>query len=246
MENFLKKLRKIIDEESTDSIKYIIAKFILQNQDYVVANHTKNIAKQCNVSPASIIRFCSSLGLEGLNELKYIIKNDKSNYPIKENWDENEKNYLDIWTEGFKNLIINLKNDKNIFNLFLKEKNICIFAFNVAYFATKNFLQRIRVKKYKVFLEQDISTIEWYIDHTSKKDVIIFISLSGGNYILQNFAKKVKGKCKTFAILGAKLGFENDVDASIILENKEAQFWDIYSIRAQLLQQLWDFLLIQL
>jgi|GEM_PF-5150803 len=41
MEKFFKKLKKIIDEESTDSIKYIIAKFVLQNQDYVVAKPYK-------------------------------------------------------------------------------------------------------------------------------------------------------------------------------------------------------------
>ncbi|ARU91493.1 Transcriptional regulator, RpiR family [Spiroplasma clarkii] len=246
MENLIKKLIKTINEEEVNSIKWTIASFFIDNLDFVAQSQTKEIAKQCHVSPASIIRFCSLLGYSGINELKYIVKNSKANYPARENWDENERNYLEIWTEGFLNLSTNLKNNKQIFQCFEGDRSIYIFAFNVAYFASKNFLQRIRVKNYKVFLEQDISTIDWYIDHIKNDDVIIFVSLSGNNYILQNFAKKAKGKCQTFAVIGDRLGFENDVDNHLLLENKESNFWNLYSIRSQLLQQLWDLLLIQL
>lgn len=247
MAKILKQINKLILENDENSVKTIIGKFIIDNIDFVIKNDTKTIAKECNVSAATIIRLCKYLNLDGINELKYQLKNIKVSVPYNDFQTNQHDKYLKIREHGSNQLIYNFNTYKeNILEWFNKGNNIYFFCFNVAFYATKNFVQRARAKGYKLFIEDDMSSIEWYIEHIKPQDRIIFISLSGNNYLLETSAKKVSKKAKIAAILGENSSFTKYVDYYFLLENNEDELWELFSIRSQLLQQLLDFILIEL
>ena len=60
-----------------------IAKFIINNEDFVLASSITVLAKKIGTNPASITRFCQSLRYKGYNELKFYIENDMLLLPEK-------------------------------------------------------------------------------------------------------------------------------------------------------------------
>ena len=60
-----------------------IAKFILNNEDFVLRNSITVIANKIGTNPASITRFCQALRFKGFNELKFYIENEMLMLPEK-------------------------------------------------------------------------------------------------------------------------------------------------------------------
>ncbi|AXK51779.1 MurR/RpiR family transcriptional regulator [Spiroplasma alleghenense] len=248
MDKILKKINHIIQHD-TNAVRVTIAKFVIDNQEFVMENETAQIAKKCHVASSSITRFCQSIGLSGLNELKFILKSRQNfNSNLQENsFEENLDKYNEIKVSAALSLTNNWLNKKDeIIKLFNKDINIYIFCFNVAFFASKGFVQRMRGIGYKIFLEDDVSSIQWYVDNIKPQDLVIFVTLSGHNYLLESYAKTFFNKSYTLGILGQDSSFNQVVDKTFILDNQESQLWDFYSIRSQTLQQFWDFLYLQL
>ncbi|WP_031542704.1 MurR/RpiR family transcriptional regulator [Mesoplasma photuris] len=246
MDIILKRINKIIADGTNGDTNVSIAKFILDNLNYVSAHKTSEIADKCNVAPSSIIRFCKIIGLEGINELKFIIKKSRDSIKLSMEYDEYFEKYLIAKNNSAALLNENfLDIRENIIRMFAKKRNIHIFCFNIAFFATKGFVQRMRKKQYSIFLEDDISSIQSYIDVVKEEDLVIFVSLSGENHLLEGFSKSLENKCETFAILGKDTEFKNVVDEYFILENTEEEFWDLFSIRSQTLQQFWDYVFLE-
>lgn len=50
--------------------EYVIADFILQHGKQVMTLSIHELAQQCDVSVATVVRFCRSIGLSGYPELK--------------------------------------------------------------------------------------------------------------------------------------------------------------------------------
>ena len=65
MSNIRIQLLNVINRESSDSMNFIIAQYILENLDRRKVITTKELADNCNVSKSSISRFCRKIGYEG-------------------------------------------------------------------------------------------------------------------------------------------------------------------------------------
>lgn len=247
MEEVIRLINGVISSSKDGDIKSVIGKFILNNVDFIKENNVAGVAKKCNVSPSTIIRFCQELNISGFNELKYIFKKNNDFIDVNQNQNSFSDKYLKIKNDATNYINSNFTNlAQDLTPYMQKNRNIYIFCFNIAYFATKPFIQRMRKNNYNIFLEGDLSAIQSYIDNVKEEDLVIFISLSGTNKIIESFAKILKGKSHTFAILGKDEGFSKHVDHFCILKNNEIDFWDLFSIRSQSLQQFWDYLFISL
>lgn len=73
MSNIRIQLLNVINRESSDSMNFIIAQYILENLDRRKVITTKELADNCNVSKSSISRFCRKIGYEDFMELQYAI-----------------------------------------------------------------------------------------------------------------------------------------------------------------------------
>lgn len=91
----------VIEKEDPASTNYIIADYILKNainQDNI---STTELAKACNVSKASISRFCRKIGLEDFWKLKMLIRGFKpgktvtQKYSFKQTTDDDVINFID-------------------------------------------------------------------------------------------------------------------------------------------------------
>ena len=67
-------LMSLLGNEDPGSTDYVIADYILKNVESLAKVSTSTLAENCNVSKASISRFCKKIGLEDFFELKYLIK----------------------------------------------------------------------------------------------------------------------------------------------------------------------------
>lgn len=65
----------VLEKEEPGSTNYTIAAYLLQNSGSLNNISTSELAKACNVSKASISRFCKKIGLEDFFTLKVLIKN---------------------------------------------------------------------------------------------------------------------------------------------------------------------------
>lgn len=65
------RLLSIINHEEMDSTNFVIAKYLLEKIDVLNTISTKEISEECNVSKASISRFCRKIGYEDFQELQY-------------------------------------------------------------------------------------------------------------------------------------------------------------------------------
>lgn len=63
-------LYSFLNEEDVDSPNYTIAKYILEHMDSVQSYSIKEFSEKCNVSVATVSRFCRKAGLENFFELK--------------------------------------------------------------------------------------------------------------------------------------------------------------------------------
>lgn len=66
-------LYSMIENEKMGSVNYSIASYIVENIASLKYCSSTELAKQCNVSKASISRFCRNLGLEDYFDLKVLI-----------------------------------------------------------------------------------------------------------------------------------------------------------------------------
>lgn len=73
MSNIRIQLLNVINRESSNSMNFIIAQYILENLDRRKVITTKELADNCNVSKSSISRFCRKIGYEDFMELQYAI-----------------------------------------------------------------------------------------------------------------------------------------------------------------------------
>ncbi|ATZ18705.1 RpiR family transcriptional regulator [Williamsoniiplasma somnilux] len=243
--DIIKKIKDIVIN-TNNSVNISIANYILNKGENILNQNIKYVANKCNVSTASVVRFCKILNLEGFNELKYYLKNQ--NKPIKEYKRVDLKStndflvaYKQIKKESFHSIIELSSELFSLKNKIKESRNIYIFCLNVAYNASKSFVQRMRSFDSNIFLESDPSSIEWYIDLLQPNDLVIFVTLSGENAMLLKYSKFINNKAQTILISGNDSPIKKFVNKSIIFNNKESELWDVYSLRSQSLQHIWDF-----
>ncbi|WP_296883404.1 MULTISPECIES: hypothetical protein [unclassified Thomasclavelia] len=91
----------VIEKEEPGSTNYIIADYIIKNSQDLDNISTVELAKACNVSKASISRFCRKIGLEDFLALKILIRSYKpgktvsQKYSFKQTTDDDVINFID-------------------------------------------------------------------------------------------------------------------------------------------------------
>lgn len=60
----------LINSEPNDTVNYNIAYYLLNHIDHMDAMNIGDLAKQCNVSKATVSRFCRELGFESFYEMR--------------------------------------------------------------------------------------------------------------------------------------------------------------------------------
>ncbi len=150
----------------------------------------QQLAKECNVSHTSIIRFAKKLGLDGYSELKIYLK-----------WDLNKKIQFDqrimnITSEEFKDTVAHMQviDFDNIFKIIDESRYIYIVSTgevqrNVAQELKREF---ITLKKVMYVIEAGNEELDIIVRNISKEDAMILISFSGNNETIVTLAKILK------------------------------------------------------
>lgn len=81
------RLFSVINTEASASVEYQIAKYVLEHIQDMDISSTSSLAAQCNVSKASVSRFCQQIGLNDFFELRAEIFNFKKELVRKMNFD---------------------------------------------------------------------------------------------------------------------------------------------------------------
>lgn len=107
-------LVSLIAKEDKSSVDYHIAEFLLENAHHLKHVSINSLAKSCNVSPASISRFCKHIGLDDFWSLKELIhtyypgKSVKSKYKFEQKQEIEAYNFLDELLECIQKLKENI------------------------------------------------------------------------------------------------------------------------------------------
>ncbi|PPE04818.1 RpiR family transcriptional regulator [Entomoplasma ellychniae] len=175
-----------------------------------------------NPSPTKITRFAEKLNLKGYRELKLRLSDisksiiiDGNFVNVSEKINNNSKvfykKYVKIHNESFEKQFNYLSHkDIKIFNdCFTYSKRIFIFAFNLSYNISKNFVQRMCWKGLNIISESDPVSIETYINTITKNDCVILITISGNNSLIKGIAEQLTKKTNLLGIGNKTCDFQN-------------------------------------
>lgn len=109
-------LLSVINSEPSDSTNYLLASKILKNLDTLQDVSVQSLADLCNVSIATISRFCRMLNLSGFSELKYLINSYSRTpyYQFKQCGLDLESFSLEDFITASAERVLDLKNTLNM------------------------------------------------------------------------------------------------------------------------------------
>lgn len=148
------------------------------------------LARACNVSHTSILRFTKKLGLDGFSELKVYIK-----------WDLSEKSeftpqIIDESCDGLIKTIEDMKNTDftSICTMIDQAERVFVYGTGVVQNNMASELRRHFLYSHKVFHIAGHGTeLDTLINNATERDLFIIISLSGDNEDAVTLARVLKG-----------------------------------------------------
>lgn len=171
------------------------------------------LAKRCNASKTSIMRFSKKISLSGFSELKLYLKMDADKKKPK------QEDFLELLCSNYITSIGKLQemNMDSAFDLIYNAKRVFLFGTGHSQNNAANELHRMffnaRILSYVFDANIDIEDI---MDNINSKDVMILISLNGESDFVVKLAKRLKMKnIKSISITKAK----NNTLASLSTEN---------------------------
>ncbi|WP_424526346.1 MurR/RpiR family transcriptional regulator [Spiroplasma endosymbiont of Glossina fuscipes fuscipes] len=252
--NLLKQLQ-ILAVDQKNLTNQTIARYILMNLATINKLTTSELASNCFTSAAGIIRFCQKLGLEGINELKFKVKYlteyvslDVQQFNANKQLVQDEmaffNEYLKIKIESAQLLHTNFfQNDwSTLIKKITIAKTVFIFAFNLAYNVSRNFVQRLRWINKNVIHQNDLNSIESYLPMITSDDMVLYITLSGQSNFIATIAKQVNPDVYSFGIIGKKTALTDHLTDYFVVNSRENEIWDVFSIRSQTVMQFLDYL----
>lgn len=185
------KLEELVDKYYVDlnANDLYIWKYISQHKWDCQNLSIQELAKRCNISHMTIIRFAQKLKLKGYSELKVYLR-----------WEANEQvafddKVIDDVSADYLKLIEYIKNQDfhRIFDMFDQADRIFIYGTgeiqkNVAKEFKRIFMYRQKI----VHLIEGNDETAIISNFLTDKDVIILISLSGSSTLIKNFAHTLK------------------------------------------------------
>lgn len=179
-----------------------IADYILKNPLKVTSMTVTDLAKASHSSPASVTRFCESLGVNGFSNLKVelaaAISADKdAKFEIEDNEPLQEmKDKLLDWSYQAMNDTINYLNEEklNEVNEFIENsKKMYTFGVGSSYLVAENIVMKWSRLGKTVICDKDEHSLVMKMTADPKKSVLILISNSGETksvLTLQKIAKE--------------------------------------------------------
>lgn len=197
MSNIRIKLLTIINKESLDSVNYIIAQYILENLTKMRHLSNTELAHECNVSKASISRFCKKLGYDDYFNLQIEIASYNAR-DHKGNQDNDKiQNYLldvvdssaalmdNLDSETLKELVTDIKNYDRV--VLMGQVQSSLPAFSLQHNLTLT-------GKY-VYCTQDLEEHRSMLNKL-RQDTLVIVFSSGGKFFdrVLNVERYLKGK----------------------------------------------------
>lgn len=206
----LTKLEILINEhkQNFSSNEKILADFFLENENNLLNLSVPQIAEQCSVSQATVVRFCKHLGFSGLKDFKIFYqtgKIDVKEYLTPVSWQDCDKTvYYKVFTSAITAMQETFKTIKwetlsSVAKEIAKASNIDAFAIGGSSIVATYFANEfIRLGK-RVNAHTDIYTIRHFAQEFRPEDLALFVSRSGEN--LTQLATRAKNLgCKVVAI----------------------------------------------
>ena len=177
-------MRQYTDTESK------IAKYILENKDFVITSSAQKVAKEINTSAAALVRFSKRIGYSGFTELKLELA--KSNDDVDPDDFDNiirDNDNLELLAkkvkykniETFENTykLINICDLKKVLNWIDKAEKIFLFGIGGSSLICEDLYQKlVRINK-PVMFQRDLHLGVSALSHASNNDVVITASYSG-------------------------------------------------------------------
>lgn len=190
--------------------KAIIKKILMLQNDYENLS-SEEIAKQCNISRATLLRLCKKIGLSSFSDLKYLLK-EKQSYPIEEIED------FHSICDNYQLLMNELKKISydTICEMIYHAQTIYIYGTGNEQKSIVQELKRIFISVEKCVIDLfDYGEIEFMKNTFVAHDLFIIISLSGETKEGIEIIKNIQGDIKTLSITR----LDNNTIASLCEQN---------------------------
>lgn len=168
-----------------------ILKYILNNKVECCDLGINELAKKCNVSRTTILRFTQKLGFKGYSEFRVHLKWQESE------GDKVEKDYVEtLYTDLNENIkLLKEKDFTNICKLIYNAERVFVYGTGTIQMAVAQELKRIFLSAHKYLnVIEGTSELEIITPSITKQDVVIIISLSGNTVSLHSFINQLSIK----------------------------------------------------
>ncbi|AKX34299.1 RpiR family transcriptional regulator [Spiroplasma litorale] len=242
-------------DKDEENIK--ISSYIINNINIISNLSITKIAKDCETSPTKITRYAHKIGLNGFSELKLRLSDfsktiliDGYNVDVKGSITKQNNKFMDEYMEihkrSFEKQFNYLKSRSidNFTNLINNSKRVFLFAFNLSYNISKNFCQRLKWYNVDIISECDYISIQTFLNLIDKNDLVILLSISGKNNIINEIADKMSKKTNLIGLVDISCNFKDLFDDYLVIDTDEDKLWNINSVKAQLMIQLLDYIFI--
>ncbi len=170
----------------------LIVSFITKYPEKTIQMSISELAANCLVSRSAVFRFTKKIGLDGYNQLKYILRDDQ----VGKIWDSNKIGYLQSTTNAISETIRQFKriDIDDIYEKFNQAKNIYIYATGWVQKIIADQLQHdfFMVGKNTSVLPAPADELGVILHKVEPDDVLIIISFNGSNYNLVEHIKQAK------------------------------------------------------
>lgn len=257
-----KKIKKLLPTMSEANKK--IGQYLIENLDDIGNITLSKIARSTNTSDAAITRFCQEIGFNGFFELRKLLINVENNLSInnheviikKEYINNISKfyfDYLNQLSESQENLKTIIGSDEfdEVTNLIVNSDKIIIGATNINYNQAIDFKNKLISIGRSCYLEQETHLLNTLANTCNQNDLFITVSLSNTNKNIIEFGNIAKTNgSKWVHIYSAKKNSETiskfKADYEIFFTSNENEIWNQYSIRGEILFQLFNILFINI
>lgn len=168
---------------------FYIWQYICHHKEECQKMSIQQLAKECNVSHTSIIRFTKKIGLDGYSELKYYLK-----WSLKQKKTFDHQTLNTVTDEIIKTINMMKNRDLDqILTLIKNAKHVYIYSTgdiqrNVALELKREFIYCKKI----IYVIDGETEIDSVIQHSNQEDIFIIISFSGNNEIAVTLAKALK------------------------------------------------------
>lgn len=193
-------LEELVDEnyEKLNENDLYIWQYIYHHKRECQKMSIQELARQCNVSHTSIIRFAKKLGLDGYSELKVYLK-----WSLGRQSNFNSQILHNVVGELKQTLhMMETRDFDSLFQCLNEASRIFIYATGeVQFHAAQEFKREFVYRRKIMHVIEGGTELDTVLSKATKDDVFILISLSGDNETIVTLAKVLgRMKIKTIGI----------------------------------------------